>query len=153
MHPQRNPDRLLTPGGRPKPTHKPSTRIWLVLYLVALGLIAFWPTHVDKGARPFLHWVTEMIPWLTYDRMEFTANIALFVPFGAFLTVFLSRRYLVLPIALATTVCIEVLQSLYGGQRTPDITDVIANFIGALIGLLIVVGIERHRLGRLRPRE
>lgn len=119
--------------------------IWFAGYLVVLALIVFWPAHVDSNAGPFLHWVTAGVPWLTYSRIEFIANVVLFVPFGAFLTRLLRRRYLVPPLALATTIGIELVQSLYGGARTPSVSDVVANFLGALVGLFLMLPYRRCR--------
>ena len=119
--------------------------VWFAVYLVALALIVFWPAHVDSNAGPLLHWVTAGLPWLTYGRIEFLANVVLFVPFGAFLTRLLRRRYLVPPLALATTIGIELVQSLYGGARTPSVSDVVANFLGALVGLLLILVFCRSR--------
>ena len=132
------------------PLRNPHT--WLVLYLVILAAIAFWPTHVDERMGPFLRWVTRAISWLTYDRIEFAANIALFVPFGVLLMLILNHRYLVLPIALVATVGIETVQSFMGGRRTPSFTDVVANTAGACVGMLIVALVQWLR-GRRAERD
>jgi hypothetical protein len=54
----------------------------LSAYVIALALIAFWPAPVDSGAGPLLRAVTRVFPLLTYARIEFGANILLFVPLG-----------------------------------------------------------------------
>ena len=83
------------------------------------------------------------MPWLTYGVIEFCANILLFVPFGVILALALpTRRRLVLPIALAVTVVIELGQAVLLTQRTPSLRDVLANFLGAAVGLLAVLVIE-----------
>src|SRR3546814_4583455 len=58
----------------------------LAIYVLTLVLIAFWPTHVDRDAGPLLAAIERLFPWATQRRLEFTANIALFVPFGLLLT-------------------------------------------------------------------
>ncbi|WP_353114323.1 VanZ family protein [Microbacterium sp.] len=115
-----------------------------------LGLVAFWPEHVDKGISPLLARVTKAIPFITYDRMEFGANIALFLPFGVLLALLLSRRrYLVLPISFLASLAIESVQALLLPGRTPSVMDIVANTAGACVGLLAV---ELIQLRRRRPR-
>gem|GEM_PF-664940 len=120
-------------------------RTWLALYAVALTLIAFWPVPVDRDAGPMLSFIERLIPVLTYPRIEFLANIALFVPFGLLLTLILTRRWLVLPIAILATVTIECLQAVALSARTPSVLDIIANTAGACLGMLLIVAIETHR--------
>ncbi|WP_308492979.1 VanZ family protein [Microbacterium terrisoli] len=128
---------------RPRLVRDP--RAWLAPYVVALALIAFWPSHVDEGMGPFLRALTRALPVLTYARVEFAANIALFVPLGVLPMMILRRRYLIVPIALVATVTIEAVQSLMGGQRTSSVLDVIANLTGACVGMLVVALVEWWR--------
>ncbi|MEV4687248.1 VanZ family protein [Microbacterium sp. LWH3-1.2] len=119
----------------------------LVIYGVMLALIAFWPTPVDRGASDFLDAITRAVPWLTYDLIETTANVALFVPFGVLLALVLPlHRGLVVPIALATTLVIESGQALILAERTPSLRDIVANVLGAAIGLAIVHLRERRKI-------
>ena len=120
----------------------------LIVYGIALAMIALWPVPVDRGADRFLALVTRLFPVLTYARIEFGANILLFIPLGILLTVLVPRaRWIVLPIALVATVTIESIQALVLDQRTPSILDIIANTTGACVGMLMVVLIERLRAG------
>ncbi|MFE1645858.1 VanZ family protein [Microbacterium sp. P01] len=121
----------------------------LTLYLVALTLIALWPVPIDSGSGDLLRAITRRLPWVTYPRIEFGANILLFVPLGWLLAVLLAQsRYLVLPIAIVVTVAIECAQALLLDRRTPSLLDVAANTTGACIGLIlaaIVVALRRRR--------
>ena len=118
----------------------------LVIYGVVLALVAFWPVPVDRGASGLLQAITRAVPWLTYDVIETAANVALFVPFGMLLALVLPlHRGLVVPIALATTLVIESGQALLLAERTPSLRDVVANVLGAAIGLVIVILIERRK--------
>ncbi|GAA0491635.1 hypothetical protein GCM10009532_13650 [Microbacterium aurantiacum] len=114
----------------------------LLAYVAALAAIAFWPTPVDRGAAPLVRTITRLIPVLTYDRIEFAANIALFVPFGVLVGLLLRQTWLVLPLAFLTTLMIETAQALLLDRRTPSIMDIIANTAGACIGVLVVVFIR-----------
>lgn len=120
-------------------------RVWLAAYIVALMLIGFWPTHVDRGAGPFLRWITQHVPLLTYDRVQSGANVVLFVPLGVLLMLIMHRRYLIMPIALLATMTIEGGQSFMHGARTPSLGDVITNVTGAAVGMLIVAAIDGWR--------
>ena len=121
-------------------------RTYLALYALALVAIAFWPTPVDQGAGPLLGLITQLVPVLTYERIEFLANVVLFVPLGVLLTVLLARnRWLVVPIAFLVTVTIESVQAVMLDARTPSLHDVVANTAGACRGAVAVVLWERRR--------
>ncbi|GAA1469924.1 VanZ family protein [Microbacterium thalassium] len=117
----------------------------LAAYAIALVLIAVWPTPVDQGARPWIDAVGRVIPPVTINRVEFAANILYFVPLGALLALLLTRRYLIVPIAVVTTVSIESVQALLLAARVPSVLDIVANVTGACVGLLIVEGAEWWR--------
>ena len=91
----------------PGTTTRSVARVVLTLYGISLAMIALWPVPVDQGAAGFLRRVGRVLPILTYPRIEFSANILLFVPLGVLLMLILRRRYLILPIAIAVTVAIE----------------------------------------------
>lgn len=117
---------------------------WLWIYGTALALIAFWPEHVDKHFSPLLVRIIDIVPLLTYERLEFGANIVMFIPLGALLATLLRRRsQLALPIAFLCSVVIEGTQALLLDQRTPSIYDIIANTAGACIGIVLVAIAQR----------
>ncbi|MDQ4214251.1 hypothetical protein [Microbacterium capsulatum] len=64
---------------------------WFLGYAIALVRIAFWSEYVDKGAGVLLTRLTELVPILTCDRIEFGSNIFLFVPLGSLLTMLIPR--------------------------------------------------------------
>lgn len=123
-------------------------RAVLAAYLFALTLIALWPVPVDSGAGPLLRLVTRVVPVLTYPRIEFSANILLFVPLGILLALILRQRHLVVPIAFLATVTIESMQALMIDRRVPSVMDIIANVAGACLGLVIVALVEWRRARR-----
>src|SRR5689334_23791908 len=61
------------------------------VYIVALALIAAWPSHVDENINsldaPPGSWLIElgMPPNRAYSLLEASANVILFVPFGVLL--------------------------------------------------------------------
>lgn len=102
----------------------------------------------------------DELAWLTYDRAEFLANVALFVPVGLFLLLLFGTRFwwVAALAAFAMTSAIETAQRSIPG-RVPDERDLAANGLGALIG--IVVGIvltlpatlRRGRARRARQQQ
>ncbi|WP_455133494.1 VanZ family protein [Microbacterium aurum] len=139
-----------TPNPARAPLRCPHAVI-LFTYGIVLALIAFWPTHVDEGATPLLRLITRAIPLLTYPRIEFLANIVVFVPLGLLLTLILGQaRWLALPISFLATVTIEGVQAVLLNARTPSILDIIANTAGACVGILIAVLVEAHSRRRAR---
>ncbi len=114
----------------------------LLLYIVVLACIAFWPTPVDRGVSPLLHHLIVEFHLVSYARIEFFANIVLFVPFGILLALTLRQRYLVVPISIVSTVGIESAQGIFLHQRVASLGDVVANLTGACVGLLIVALVE-----------
>ncbi|WP_460772621.1 VanZ family protein [Microbacterium sp. GXF7504] len=121
-------------------------RVLLSLYGVALTLIAVWPVPVDQGLGRVLAAVTRHLPFLTYARIEFGANILLFVPLGLLLPLILRRTpWLVLPVAFLTTVTIECVQALLLAQRTPSVLDIVANTAGACLGMVLLAVLQHRR--------
>lgn len=115
-------------------------------YVVALALIAFWPTPVDAGVAPLIDALSRRVPVITGSRVEFAANVALFVPLGVLLpSILRGSRDLVLPIALVATVTIECTQALLLDARVPSVLDVVANLTGASVGMLAVAAWRRVR--------
>ncbi|SDQ43962.1 VanZ family protein [Microbacterium sp. cf332] len=113
-------------------------RLLLAAYIVVLAFIAFWPTPVDRDAGPLLRSITAAVPWLTYGRIEFAANIVLFVPFGWCAAIGWRRWHaVVIPAALAISVVIELAQGALLVERTSSVLDVVANTAGATVGWLI----------------
>jgi len=127
----------------------PRQRVAFVLvpalaYLVAVLLVVFWPTPVDRPVSGDLDRVLEWLhgrgvpAWFDYGVVEWLANVAMFVPWGAFGAVVLARRrwWLVPATALLASSAIEMAQHLVLDQRFASAADVAANTLGALLGVL-----------------
>ena len=126
-------------------------RVLAAVYLVGLVLIALWPTPVDRDASgsitrvlAFLH--AHGVPeWFNYPVVEFTANIALFVPVGLLGVVLLgARRWWQAVLAgVAVSSLIELSQLLFLPDRFATAQDVLANGLGATLGALLGVVLLR----------
>ncbi|TQJ29708.1 VanZ family protein [Microbacterium sp. SLBN-146] len=131
---------------------RPIAAVLLGLYALALAAIAFWPVPIDRGIARLLRAISEAVPWLTYPRIEFGANVAMFVPLGILAGLILRRRWiLAVPLALAASGVIEVGQALFLTQRTASLLDVVANVLGAAFGA-VLVGVTSRNMPDTRAR-
>lgn len=133
-------------------------RAVLVAMLVPLALIAFWPSPVDQPVHGelssvlhFLH--AHGIPvWFNYQFVEASANVVLFIPFGAVATLAYRKKYWwqIGILGLMVSGCIELGQLLFLHNRFASMQDVVTNTSGALIGALLAVytlkRLKAHRL-------
>jgi VanZ family protein len=80
----------------------------------------------------------DRLSWLTFDRAEYLANVALFMPVGLFLLLLFGTRFWWLAVAAALTMTslIETAQRGIPG-RVPDERDVAANTMGAVVGVAV----------------
>lgn len=122
--------------------------IWLLgLYLGLLCLIGFWPTPVDQpfaGALgKLLHVLHELgVPgWINYGVVEFSANVALFVPLGMLMTLMLvsNNWWMAVVASLLASLCIEACQAAFLSGRYSSALDVAANTAGAILGTAAVI--------------
>ncbi|WP_105033464.1 VanZ family protein [Cryobacterium aureum] len=130
--------------------------LWITLvYLAALALIAFWPTPVDRDVHgsigAFVTWLHAhgMPNRFGYDTIEFTANVALFVPVGLLVVVLAgARRWWLGPVAGALiSAMIELGQLIFLPERFATVNDVVANSIGAVFGTILALVVLRFTLG------
>lgn len=116
-------------------------------YLLALALIAFWPTPVDRGGHDSLvsalGWLQRhgAPGWLSYTFVEFSANIALFVPVGLLGVILVGARrwWLAILAGFLASFCIELGQLLFLPARFATVNDVIANTFGAVLGTVLAL--------------
>ena len=120
------------------------------LSVVTLAYLAFvgWVTLTPEAEAPtqselVLRVLARLqgyphLGWLTYDRAEYLANVALFLPIGLFLLLLFGTRlwWLSLAAALALTSSIETVQTAIPG-RVSDGRDIAANTLGAFLGIVV----------------
>lgn len=124
------------------------------LYLLAVAWITLDPFPGDPKRNALLDgllaWfaATPLLSWIDYDVVEFTANIVMFVPMGVLLALLLGRgrRWLALSLGVAASLTIEFIQ-LFEPARVSDARDIIANSLGTIIGicLVLIAGGRRSR--------
>lgn len=128
----------------------PFLSLLTLLYLGFVGLVTLTPgsgqpDYYALAARvlarleryPDLAPLTER---LSVERIEFLANIGLFVPLGVFLLLLVGARlwFVALAAGIVLTSMIENLQREIPG-RVPDPRDVAANSIGMLVGVALAL--------------
>ena len=96
---------------------------------------------------------------VTLDRMEFLANIAMFVPIGVFLLLLVGaeRWWIALFLPFFLTIFIETAQRGIPG-RVSDPRDILANTMGGVAGVVLAMILTlpatlRRRRRRKRERE
>ena len=128
-------------------------------YLAIVGWVTLGPQPVDDSRGSWLWRLLrffsghELTDWLTYSRVEFLANVAMFLPIGVFFVLLFGRRLWFVGIlaGAALTLLIEGAQLFLPG-RVPDVRDLIANFLGATIGVFVALVLTASKAGQLRRR-
>jgi len=126
---------------------------WLLgAYSVVVVAILLWPTPVDREAGPTIFAIITFFhglgwTWFSYTVLEVIANVLLFVPLGALLVVCLPRRWwwLALVIGVSVSGAAELVQAVALPERMASVSDVVANTIGAVIGMTMTVMIRALR--------
>jgi len=136
-----------------------SSVLSLLAFSLVVGVITFWPGPPDPDGqlalRAFLDQAhrTGLPLWITFGKIEFGANIVMFVPIGFFGALALPRwRWLVVPAAVLGSGCIEVMQAARLPDRFGTARDVVANGLGALVGYLLAAALLSVLLRRDRRR-
>ncbi len=130
-------------------------RAWVlvvtVLYSILLGVVLFWPVHVDGEGGLFdpAALLGLLGSWgfpasLRYPLVESAGNTLMFLPLGALWIAWVRRprwRSVVaaMVIALAVSLAAEIVQARYLPDRTFDPRDMVANTIGAGLGAAIAL--------------
>lgn len=131
---------------------KSRVREWLALFsllgYVALVLAAtLSPTPLDQGYEGAIDKLLSVLhrtgvpEWFGYNKLEFSANIVMFIPLGFLITLLLPTKvwWLALIICPAISAAIEITQGALLSQRFASFGDLLSNSIGAIIGVLLAV--------------
>jgi glycopeptide antibiotics resistance protein len=127
-------------------------------YLAFVGWVTLGPQPLDSSNNGWLlralgffsrHDATD---WITYDRVEFAANIGMFVPVGVLLLLLFGCRlwWFAIVVGIMLTCSIEFTQQFLP-TRYPDVRDLVANAGGTIIGVLFALVLTGLQLVRRRP--
>jgi glycopeptide antibiotics resistance protein len=111
-------------------------------YLAVVGWVTLGPQPLDARGMGILRQIlrlfarNDLTSWVTYDLVESSANVAMFVPIGLLFLLLLGGRYwwLAVLIGVALTCAIEFTQLFLPG-RYSDPRDILMNSLGALVGV------------------
>lgn len=131
---------------------KSRAREWLSVivlggYVVLILMATMWPTPLDQGYESSIQKFLEVLhrngvpDWFGYSKLEFSANVVMYVPLGFLATMILPQRtwWLALLLCPALSVAIELTQGVLLSARFASPLDVVANSLGAIVGVLCAV--------------
>jgi glycopeptide antibiotics resistance protein len=121
--------------------------VTLCVYGAFVAAATLSPTPLDQGYQSSINRLLAVLhrngvpEWFGYSKLEFTANIGMFIPLGLLVAMLFPARlwWLALLICPAFSVAIELTQSVALSSRFATASDVIANSSGALIGITCAV--------------
>lgn len=136
---------------------KPSRlRIWvgatlLVLYTAFIFVVTLTPSQMDINLQLAIQKLIDLLHrhglplWFDYAELEFSANIAMFVPFGFIVTILLPQRvwWLSFVFGPVLSIYIEAFQFFFLPERVSSFLDIVANSSGAIFGTLIAALLRR----------
>ena len=120
------------------------------LYAFVVWWMTLRPTIYDARVGSLLHTVLRALhswsptAWISFDVVEFTANVAMFVPLGILVLAWGGRWWYGILIGTVLSAAIETIQLLFLPTRVADVRDVVANTVGAAIGVGIALFLGRH---------
>lgn len=127
------------------------------VYLALVGFITLGPQPLHGQGDTLLRRVldrfadTEYTSWITYSRVEFGANVMMFLPVGLFFLLLFGRRrwWLAIIASIVLTGAIEFTQ-LFLPTRVSDPRDLLSNTIGGTIGVLLGLALTLGKARQLR---
>lgn len=133
--------------------------IALTVLLMAIALIVLSPARPDaQGQEALRLWLNRAHKsWLprlvSFGLIEWLANVLMFLPLG-FLVQFLFNRWkLTLASAVLLSSAVELTQAFLLPQRFGSVADVLANSIGAALGICLYVVVRRWVRARAVVKE
>ena len=111
------------------------------LYAAGLWWMTLRPSIYDAEVGGILGRLLELFrsspatAWITFDVVEVAANVAMFVPLGLLVVAWRGPWWLALVLGVTVSSAIELTQLWFLPTRVADVGDVVANTLGAVIGL------------------
>ncbi|WP_090710908.1 VanZ family protein [Mycetocola miduiensis] len=135
----------------------PVLGLFTLAYLAFVGWVTLGPQPFDDDPNGMVFRLLAFFDrhaatsWITYNGLEFTANIGMFLPIGLFLVLLFGRRlwWFAMLLGFGITVAIETAQ-LFLPTRVSDPRDIVANTCGAVIGVLVGLILTARKARALR---
>jgi glycopeptide antibiotics resistance protein len=134
----------------------PLLSVVTLVYLAVVGWLTLSPQteHQEAGLLWQLALVFDRYPateWITFNLLEFVANVLMFLPFGLFFVLLLGRGRWWLAIALGVTLTLGIeFAQQYIPQRVSDPRDILSNSLGAAIGTLLALALTASKARSIR---
>jgi glycopeptide antibiotics resistance protein len=131
------------------------SRILFAAYLLILLWLVLFKFSYDPFAviRDFQTRSFNLIPFTRAHKSEMISNIIAFIPFGVMLGVNFKQvvfRYKI-AVIFAFSLAVEIIQ-FAAAIGVADITDIIMNTLGGLIGLAAYIAVSKHTNDRYLDR-
>lgn len=135
----------------------PVLSLFTLAYLAFVGWVTLGPQPIDEDSNGFIFRALDFFDshsataWISYNDLEFAANIAMFFPIGLFLLLLFGRRlwWLAMSLGFGLTVAIELAQ-VFIPTRVSDPRDIVANTCGAVLGVLIGLALTARKARSIR---
>lgn len=119
----------------------------LALCMGVVVLMTMWPTPLDAGYESSISRLLNVLhrngvpEWFGYSKLEFSANIVMFLPVGFLVALLLPARrwWIALLLCPLFSVGIEIIQASFLSARFATVLDVIANSTGAIAGIVCAI--------------
>ncbi|MFF7683634.1 VanZ family protein [Microbacterium sp. NPDC007973] len=120
------------------------------VYAAAVWWMTLRPSIYDDRVGGILHRVFRALAswpgtaWITLDLVEFSANVLLFVPLGVLVVAWRRRWWQGILLGLVLSAAIEIAQLAFLPTRVADPRDVVANTLGAAVGVGVAIVLSRR---------
>lgn len=113
-----------------------------VLCIAVILVMTLSPTPLDRGYESAIDELLGALhrhglpTWFGYRKLEFAANVLMFLPLGFLIALVLPRRLMWLApfVVPAISTSVEWAQWAFFSERTPSGLDVLANTLGGVVG-------------------
>ncbi|WP_411700661.1 VanZ family protein [Conyzicola sp.] len=139
----------------------PIVSVVTLAYLGTLAWLTLTPSNAGVRTFSLLQRVARSVQsnvgteFLTFGRVEFAANVALFVPMGVFVLLLLGRRLWWVGVfaGLLASCWIELAQGVWLSDRVSDPRDLLSNGLGTVVGVLLALLVTWPAAHRLRQQS
>ena len=120
------------------------------MYALAVWWMTLRPSIYDDRVGGILHGVLRALAswpvtaWVTFDAVEFAANVLLFAPLGMLAVAWRRPWWQGILAGVVASASIETIQLLFLPTRVADVRDVVANTLGAALGVAVATVLSRR---------